>query len=156
MIIFATFHLLLHLYVNLVKGIISPEVILEIMEQFEMANPSILVSNGSDVKQHHLFKLFKFYSSNGNQITFKYHEDHRQHSILIFSKIQDFSWNFETTTDARGLVISEIQNETELKHIYIPIDIEMYFLDTNSLNVYETYTINNIHVTNLVGKFTVG
>ena len=109
------------------------------------------------MKQDNQFKLFKFYSSNGNQqITFNFQEDLRQHSILIFTKIQDFNWNFETITDVRGLVISEIRNETELKHINIPIDIEMYFLDTNSLNIYETYTINDVHVTNFVGKFTVG
>ena len=129
------------------------------MNQFKMAHPSIFVSNSSDVKQAYQFKLFKFYSSNeivNQQITFNFHEDHRQYSILMFTRIQDFNWNFESIANVRGLVISEIQNETDLKHINIPIDVELYFLDTNSLNVYETYTINNVHVTNPVGKFTVG
>ena len=127
------------------------------MNQFEMAHPSIFVSNSSDVKRAYQFKLFKFYSSNeiNQQITFNFHEDHCQYSILMFTRIQDFNWNFEPITNVRGLVISEIQNETDLKHINIPIDVELYFLDTNSLNVYETYTINKVHVTNLVGKFTV-
>ena len=129
------------------------------MNQFKMAHPSIFVSNSSDVKQAYQFKLFKFYSSNeivNQQITFNFHEDHRQYSILMFTRIQDFNWNFESIANVRGLVISEIQNETDLKHINIPIDVELYFLDTNSLNVYETYTINNVHVTNPVGKFKVG
>ena len=43
MVIFAIFYLSLHLYVIVVKGIIiSPEVILQIMDQFEMLHPLIL------------------------------------------------------------------------------------------------------------------
>ena len=53
------------------------------------------------------------------------------------------------------LVITSIEEEKELKlkEISIPIDKEVYFLDQNSLKIYEAYSVNNIKITRYLGQF---
>ena len=52
------------------------------------------------------------------------------------------------------LVITSIEEESNLRGIgNIPFDKEIYFLDKNSLKIYEAYNINEIHITRYLGEF---
>ena len=53
------------------------------------------------------------------------------------------------------LVITSIEEESNLRGTAgnISFDKEIYFLDKNSLKIYETYTVNEINITRYLGQF---
>ena len=55
--------------------------------------------------------------------------------------------------NAPNLFVSKIQNISDLNHIALPIDAEVYFIDIDSLKTYEAYKINEIQVTRYLGQF---
>ena len=55
--------------------------------------------------------------------------------------------------NAPNLFVSKIQNISDLNHIDLPIDAEVYFIDIDSLKTYEAYKINEIQVTRYLGQF---
>ena len=73
------------------------------------------------------------------------------HSIITFSELESFEWKIRTCNVA-NIVISNINNSADLDQVKLSLIDEVYFLDWASLNVYETYTINNIPIINHLGS----
>ena len=72
-------------------------------------------------------------------------------SYIVFADVPNFKWEIQTTGPI--LVITEIQEETNLQEMDINVGTEMYFLDFLSLEIYEAYKINKIQFTRYLGSF---
>ena len=91
-------------------------------------------------------------SFNGHQINFSQNQTYQPYqSYLIFTNLRNFKWNLPTYTPI--LIVSRFQNEMELNEVDVSIGSQVLFLDWFSLKVYESYTVNKIHVTRYLGQF---
>ena len=91
----------------------------------------------------------KYFSSVGSSLQNKIH--HQYQAQIIFTQINNFKWTFHSK--APLLVVSDIQNEKHLSNVNVSIRDELFFMDRNSLKVYEAYQINEVQVTKYLGKF---
>ena len=120
------------------------------IEHFEISKPIILGKNLTNTEK---VKLLKIFSINGLHPKFGSKISHRYQSfIVILSSLQDFQWNKQTNVPV--MVVSNIQNKEELRHINLSLDAEVYFVDHITFNTYEAYTINNKNITRHLGQFT--
>ena len=127
----------------------SPDVIPSILDEFKIHHP-ILVNTLIDAKD--LVSIVKYISFKGHQITFSQNPSYQPYqSYLIFTNLSNFTWVLPTY--APILVVTKIQNEMELNQVDVSIGSQVLFLDWLSLKVYESYTVNKIHVTRYLGKF---
>ena len=125
------------------------KVLMSMIEHFQILNPIILEKNLTNTGK---IKLLKIFSINGLHTKFGTKVSHRYQSfIVILSSLQDFQWEIQTNVPV--LVVSKIQNIEELRHINLPLDAEVYFVDHITFNTYEAYTINNINITRHLGQF---
>ena len=99
-----------------------------------------------------LTKIVKQLYNNGQRVSFRSKQTHQPFmSYLIFTNLKNFKWNLPSYVPI--LVVSRIQNEVELDQVEVSIGSEVLFLDPFSLKVYESYTVNMIHVTTFLGRF---
>ena len=122
-----------------------------ILQEFKISHP-ILANRILPVEK--TTKLLKILSHHGYSISIlgQIEDINRQYqSYLIFSKIDEFHWNFRT--DAPSLILTEIQNETDLNQVEVAIGNEVLFLDMNSMKVYEAYNVNQINIIRYLGFF---
>ena len=127
----------------------STDVIPSILDEFNIHHP-ILVNTLIDAKD--LLSIVKCISFKGHQITFSQNPSYQPYqSYLIFTNLSNFTWVLPTY--APILVVSTIQNDMELNQVDVSIGSQVLFLDWLSLKVYESYTVNKIHVTRYLGKF---
>ena len=118
--------------VTFVKGLDfsneSANIILAIMDYFKICNPIII---NTLLKPSKTLKLFKVFSYHGQQITFNRRNIHNSESFIIFTEIQNFKWKIQT--DATILVVTKIQDESNLMQFDISMDTEVFFLDFETL-----------------------
>ena len=130
--------------------LIPSNILTAIMDRFQVYHPIIFVNNFLTVSEQ--AKLFRDFSKYGVKISFNCYENMDIHqSYVVFSELSDFKW--EIQTNGPILVITEIQEETNLQEIDVNVGTEMYFLDFKSLEIYEAYKINKIHFTRYLGSF---
>ena len=114
-----------------------------------MTHPTILSTILNATEQ---IKLFKICSNYGHHISYKL-GDHKQNQFLIIiSELENLSEKLYLESPTI-LAISKFENETDLNKFELDIDKEVYFMDWNSLNVYEVYTINKMHIKRYLGYF---
>ena len=118
------------------------------MNQFHVFDPIIVDKLLNDKQRINILKSF---SKHGHNAYFKSNDDYIDQSYIIFSEIDNFSW--EIQSDAPSLIISKIVNETELINLNLSIGNEVYFLDSSSWKIFETYSINKIQVSRCLGQF---
>ena len=135
-------------YVAKIDCTIPSDVILAAMNQLLISNP-IIIDRSLNTKQR--IKVFKSLSNHGHKVSFKLDDYYNHQCYIVFSDILHFNWRIQT--NAPSMVISNIQNETELLKLNLSIDNEVYFLDAISWKMFETYTINKIQVTRYLGQF---
>ena len=140
----------LYLYFNIVESIISPSIIIDMTEQFKIINPTIIVNN-TDYKTSDRIKLFKTFTNHGHEVSFNFEDSKQNQSFIIFSQIQNLNW--EIHSEMSVLVVTKIENNSDLEFLNILVCEEVYFIDYDTLKVYESYTINKIHITRYLGKF---
>ena len=104
-------------------------------------------------KTSEIMEFYKALCKNSNFINFNAPFNSRDDSYVIFTKIQNF--RAEIQTDNIVLVVSDIESEKELKQIQVSIGTEIYFLDWDSLKIYETYEINGVRITRYLGQFEI-
>ena len=120
-----------------------------ILDEFKIRHP-IITNTLIDSKD--LVSIVKCMSFQGHQINFNQNGiDLPYQSHLIFTKLKNFTWNQPTYVPI--LVVSRIENESNLKKVDVLIGSEVLFLDWFSLKVYESYTVNKILVTRYLGQF---
>ena len=123
-----------------------------VIKEFQINHPII---QNKLLSQNSFIRLFKRLLSNGHSTGFCQNNVHYQYQAqIIFTRISNFNWTFQTK--APVLVVSDIQNEMDLNNVNVSISDELFFLDRNSLKVYETYQINDVQVTKFLGKFGIG
>ena len=123
-----------------------------VIKEFQINHPII---QNKLLSQNSFIHLFKKLLSNGHSTGFCQNNIHYQYQAqIIFTQISNFNWTFQTK--APVLVVSDIQNEMDLNNVNVSISDELFFLDRNSLKVYETYQINDVQVTKFLGKFGIG
>ena len=121
-----------------------------ILEEFKINKPIILntklgTNDLANVVKHLSFKGFSISFSQNKQNNLPYQ------SYLIFSNLRNFKWN--QTTYAPILVVSRIKNEIDFMQVDVSIGCQVLFIDWFSLKVYESYTVNKVHVTKYLGQF---
>ena len=121
--------------------------IIQILQHFRIVQPAFQNTNNF-LDNEEMFKLNKELSRNDVNIYFINETMHSScsHSIITFTKLESFEWKITSTSNVPNIVISHINNFTELDQVKLSLIDEVYFLDWASLNVYETYTINNIPI----------
>ena len=134
---------------------IATNVILALMKEFNIINPTILHNNISlnNLQKVKLIKELSYYgysSSNYNIVGDK-------HSIIEFTThFPNSKWNILSDENSPRLVIvAQIINESDLDQINLTIDKEVYFIDGFSWKIYETYFINGIHNTKCLGQIQI-
>ena len=140
----------LYFYLNIVESIISPNIIIDMTDQFRIFNPTIIV-NDTDYKTSDRINLFKAFIKHGQEVSFNYEDSKRNQSFIIFSQMKNFNWKIHTEISA--LVVTKIENDSDLDHLNILFCAEVYFIDYDTLKVYESYTINKMGTTKYLGKF---
>ena len=140
-------------YSYMVQGLLSPNIIIDMAEQFKIYNPTIIV-NDTNFKLIDQIKLYKMFMNRGHVICFNFDDSKYNQTFVVFSQMQNFHWDINT--DVPVLVVSKIQNNADFEHIDIPLDAEVYFVDYDTFKVYESYTINQILTARYLGKFEIG
>ena len=146
---------LLILCLNVVTIMSNPPegVILSIMDMFGIDNP-IIINLFLKTNQHEVKKLFKLLLINGHTTSaFKNQTNHQFQSFIVLTELHNFEWEIQTKSPT--IVITNIKSESELAHVKLSLDSEIYFIDKKSFMVYETYTINNVHVAKYLGQFKI-
>ena len=132
---------------------IPTNVILALMEEFNIINPTILHNNIS-LNNLQKVKLIKEFSNYGHLTSYNVEDNH---SIIEFTThFPNSKWNILSENTPILLVVTQIKNESDLDHINLSIDKEVYFIDEFSWKIYETYTINGIHNTKFLGQIQIG
>ena len=150
--IFCAIIYVLNSYLNMVAGLLSPDIIIDMTEHFKIHNPTIIV-NDTNFKTIDQIKLFKMFMNHGHEISFNFEDSKRNQSFVVFSQMQNFHW--EIHTEVPVLVVSKILNGTDFEHTNLPLDAEVYFVDYDTLKVYESYTINKVFTERYLGKFKI-
>ena len=102
-----------------------------ILQEFKISHP-VLANTILPVEK--TSKLLKILSHHGYSISLlrKIEDVNKQYqSYLIFSKINEFHWNFRT--DALSLIVTEIQNETDLNQVEVPIGNEILIVKSKNV-----------------------
>ena len=137
------------LFICMVASNISEDKLSFILKEFQVKQPII---QNKLLNQNSLIHLMKKLYFNGHSIGFCQNKIQFQYqSYVIFTKISNFNWTFQTK--APGLVVADFQNEKDLSNVNVSIGNELFFMDRNSLKVYEAYQINEVQVTKYLGKF---
>ena len=120
-----------------------------IIKEFQINQPII---QNKLLGQNSFIHLLKKLSLKGHSTGFCQNKIHHQYQAqIIFTQISNFKWTFHSK--APLLVVSDIQNEKHLSNVNVSIRDELFFMDRNSLKVYEAYQINEVQVTRYLGKF---
>ena len=128
---------------------VKPDMIPAILDELKINQP-IIKNELIDAKD--LTKIVKHLCNNGQRVSFSSNQSFQPYqSYLIFANLKNFKWNLPTY--APTLVVSRIQNEVQLEQVEVSIGSEVLFLDPFSFKVYESYTVNKIHVTRFLGQF---
>ena len=122
------------------------------MNHLQISNPIVLEFDEIS-KTSEIMEFYKAICKNSNFINFNAPFNNRDDSYVIFTKIQNFKR--EIQTDNIVLVVSVIESEKELQQIEVSIGTEIYFLDWDSLKIYETYQINVVRITRYLGQFVI-
>ena len=131
------------------KRIVSPNLILSATESFRISDPVIFPR--TFYSQSNVALTSKLLWKKGHKVGFNYEvfKDHVYQSFIIFDEVFDQQWDFQTESPI--LVVTNFTEEVNFKSL--AIDKEVYFLDTESLNVYEAFVINGIKTVNNLGQF---
>ena len=133
---------------------VSSEIILDMMEKFQIKQPIILNTNMLINKKYISYAL-KSLSFQGYSAGFSHKQiiNPYQSYIIFINDLKDFKWNLKIMYAPVLVVVSQIKKEDNLKHINVSIGCEVLFLDLLSLKVYESYIINKKHIVKCLGEF---
>ena len=137
---------------NVVNGLSLNNVILAAIEEFNIQDPTLIFDKTPKIRE--IVDLVKKLSKNTQWNGFKPRRDDAHESFIIFTNLIDFEWKFQSK--APNLIITRIEKESDLSEIDVALDEEVYFLDSQNYEMYESYNINyrEKHVTRKLGNFT--
>ena len=120
------------------------------MEEFRIYQPLII---NDMLEMKYIKEVVKNLNYQGYSIGFGQKQVLNQYlSYVIFTDhLSQVKWNIPSF--AVMLVVSKIQAEEDLMEVELGIGCEVLFLDWVSNKVFESYTINKIHITRYLGQF---
>ena len=130
-----------------VRCTINPNDIMTLIDQFKMIN---IIMNDKCFTIDEKTKLIKVVSDHGKMISFSQNSSSPYDSFISCSD-NLIDYNIETPTKVPVLIIAQIKNEDDLHSISLSLNKEVYFLDKNTLKIYEAYEVNHMHVSRYLG-----
>ena len=131
----------------IVKSNVQSSDLITIIDQFKM---SLYVFKHECFTFAEKNRLIKKFSGRGNMINFDQQTFSPYESfITCTSNLTGFSLKLHTK--APVVVITKIESEIDLNGVDVLVGEEIYFLDSNTLKLYEAYEINQIHVIRYLG-----
>ena len=135
---------------GLVKCLAIPDILPKILDEFNIYQPTIILDDMLEMKK--MTKVVKNLNYQGYSIGFSQKRlNQYQSGIILTDGVTQFKWI--NPTRAPILVVSKVETTEDLKEVEVSIGSEVIFLDRVSLKVYESYTINKIHITRYLGQF---
>ena len=111
---------------TLVKCGLSMNHLPAILQEFKINHPAIA---DTILHKKETIKLLKILSVNLLRQTDDINNQFQ--SYLIFCKINEFTWTFRS--DSRILIVTEIQNETDLNQVEVPIGNEILIVRSKNV-----------------------
>ena len=140
-------------FVQCYEHLPSSGMIFALMNEFNIKNPTILNNHTPPMNHYQKIKFVKEFSNLGHIIkhadTMTVHKDYPPD--IIFTNLDDLRLEFSNENVAT-LVVTQIQKEEDLNQVSVSIDKQIYFVDEVSWKTYESYTINEIHITTFLGQ----
>ena len=134
---------------SLVECMVTPKVLIKIMDEFRMKDFVLQNQCFTFADQRELFKIF---SDRGKMINLS-GKIFNQHQSIIKCIENILEFNLNEKINVPMLVISQIESKINFNKIKLSIGDEVYFLDQNNFKIYESYNINNIYITRYLGQF---
>ena len=131
----------------IVKSNIHSNDLITIIDQFRMFTSVIYYECFTIAEKIELLKKF---SDRGDMINF-YQEAFYPYESFITCTNNLTGFSLKIQTKVPVVVISKIESEIDLKGVDVLVGEEIYFLDSNTLKLYEAYVINQIHVIRYLG-----
>ena len=141
--------LVLFAYATVIDSIITPNILVGLIDHFKMKNFYIQSNCLTFVGKSEMFKIF---SHRDEKINFN-QKIHQQSQSMITCTTNLTSFNLNQQFNSIVIVICQIENEMDLHNINVSVGQEVYFLDKNVLKIYEAYVINHMHITRYLGQF---
>ena len=137
---------------NVANGLILNDVIQTAIEEFNIQDPTLIFNKTPKIRE--IVNLVKTFSRNSQWNGFKPKRDDAHESLIIFTNLTDLKWKFQSK--APHLIVTLIERESDLSKIDVALDEEVYFLDYQKYEMFESYNINygENHVTRKLGNFT--
>ena len=137
---------------NVANGLILNDVIQTAIEEFNIQDPTLIFNKTPKIRE--IVDLVKKLSKNTQWNGFRPRRDDAHESFIIFTNLIDFDWKFKSK--APNLIVTRIEKESDLSEFNVALDEEVYFLDSQKYDMYESYGINygEKHVTRKLGNFS--
>ena len=136
------------LCIPFVRCNINPNDIMTLIDQFKLIN---IIMHDKCFTIDEKTKLVKIVSDHGKMISFSQNSSSPYHSLISCSD-NLIDYNIEKPTKVPVLIIAQMKNEDDLYSINLSLDKEVYFLDKNTLKLYEAYEVNHMHVSRYLGR----
>ena len=141
--------ILLISYPILVECIIPLNILLSIIDQFQLFDIVIQKNCFTLLMKMELFKIF---ADRGKILNLNEKRVHPNHQFIrCTDTIKTLTLNKSIKTQT--VVITQIENKTDLSTMDISIGENVYFLDKTTFKIYEAYSVNSVHVTQYLGQF---
>ena len=145
------FFLSVWLHFGWVKCYLLPNNLPSILKEFRIIQPLIL---NYMLERKEMIQVVKNLNYHGYSSGFSYKQFDPYQSCIIFREnLTEFKWNNPTYTPI--VVVSKMETMEDLKEVHVSIGGEVLFLDSVSLKVYESYTINRIQINRYLGQFHI-
>ena len=143
------FYFLLLQFAKVSNEEIDVDLILPIMEYFNVLHPIVIDKTNTTFQEKWVF--LKMFSHRGQSISYNLRPHTlKQSYVLIIKDLNDFAWKIQT--ESAILVVTRFTNWESLKKLEIDIGNEMYFVHLDTLEVFEAYNVNNKQFVNYLGR----
>ena len=139
-----------------VSDSLDNELVLSVLNQFQVSHPTIYYTNVSAASTNLLMRNL---SMNGQYCSIHLHGNNSTQSQNIFVIAEEYEDTINTFEEVRGysetLVFLVRQNilQDVLKTIKVDINQKVFIVDQSTLDTYEVYAINNHQIMRKLGKF---
>ena len=127
--------------------------LLAIMKYIRMNDP-LFIEHGHklSVNTHHYVKLMKEFSKSGQYLNFVQNGTLPAGQCFIWN-IDQLDSNLAFPIHGKSIVLTNMTNEKELSKLSMEMNQEVYIFDWKSMKLFETYSVNEVKITNVLGQF---
>ena len=117
-------------------------------------NDPLFIEHGHklSVNTHHYIKLMKEFSKSGQYLNFVQNDTTLPPCQCFVWNIDQLDSNLAFPMHGKSIVLTNMTNEKELSKLFMEINQEVYIFDWKSMKLFETYSVNDVKVTNVLGQ----